>query len=257
MPRKSRVESSTGVYHVVLRSVNQHIIFEEDADYQKFLHLLSDRMKAYDVDIYAYCLMDNHVHLLLHSSIENLPLFFQSLGTRFVRWYNTKYSRSGHLFQDRYHSVAIETSSQFLRTLVYIHNNPIRASVCRFLSEYDWSSYPAFLGQKNDIVNLSRAYEIAGSKEYLQRYFAETASLPEDPSFSSIHKPIKHYIPDEKALAVFYSITQLSSASEAISLPKKKRNEYICQLSQKGLTQKQIARFMDLSVATVKRALHK
>ena len=138
MPRKPRILSSTGIYHVILRSINQHIIFEEDYDYQKFLYILSDCAKKYDVTIYAYCLMDNHVHLLISSSPGNLGTFFQSLGTRFVRWYNTKYSRSGHLFQDRFHSVAIENEISFLSVLVYIHNNPVKANVIRYPSEYRW-----------------------------------------------------------------------------------------------------------------------
>ena len=102
MPRKPRIFSSTGIYHITLRAINRHIIFEEDADYQKFLFILSDCKTKYDIDIFAYCLMDNHIHLLLYSEPDNLPSFFQSLGTRFVRWYNNKYSRCGHLFQIRY-----------------------------------------------------------------------------------------------------------------------------------------------------------
>ena len=123
MPRKLRSMSSSGIYHIILRSVNQHIIFEEDSDYQKFLFILSDCVKKYDSQIYAYCLMDNHVHLLIHSSPDYLASFFQSLGTRFVRWYNNKYSRSGHLFQDRFFSVPIENDKAFLSVLLYIHNN--------------------------------------------------------------------------------------------------------------------------------------
>ena len=87
MPRKPRVISSTGIYHIILRSVNQHIIFEEEADYRKFLYILADCREFYDIDIYAYCLMDNHIHLRVRMSPDKLASFFQSLGARFVRWY--------------------------------------------------------------------------------------------------------------------------------------------------------------------------
>ena len=70
MPRKPRIMSSSSIYHIILRSVNQHIIFEDDSDYQKFLFVLSDSVKRYDIQIYAYCLMDNHAHLLIHASSE-------------------------------------------------------------------------------------------------------------------------------------------------------------------------------------------
>lgn len=253
MPRKPRVISSTGIYHITLRSINQHIIFEEESDFQKFLFILADCKQAIDIDIYAYCLMNNHIHLLLHSSSNNLASFFQSLGSRFVRWYNNKYSRSGHLFQDRFFSVPIETESQYLSTLLYIHNNPVKANICHFESEYRWSSYNAFYDEKNPLINVSYSYDIAGSKDLLQKYFATNHAHSNDSSFSQVHIATKHYVPDEKALAIFKSITQLSSAAEVINLTKTARNNYIRILHDKGLTQKQLARLMDVSLTTVKR----
>ena len=215
MPRKPRILSSTGIYHIILRSVNQHIIFEEASDYQKFLFILSDCKKKYDIDIYAYCLMDNHVHLLLRLPDDRLSSFFQSLGTTFVRWYNNKYSRSGHLFQDRFYSSAIEGGRAFLSALIYIHNNPVKANMCRYASEYRWSSIGAFYGAKNPLVDVSFAYNIA--------------------------------------LNIFKTVTHLTSTSDATTLDKTSRNEYIRALRGKGLTIKQIARIMDISDSTVKR----
>ncbi len=253
MPRKPRALSSTGIYHIILRSVNQHIIFEEDFDYQKFLFILSDCKKKYDIDIYAYCLMDNHVHLLLRLPDDKLSSFFQSLGTRFVRWYNSKYSRSGHLFQDRFYSSAIESERAFLSTLIYIHNNPVKANMCRYASEYFWSSIKAFYGAKNPLVNVSFAYNIAGSKDSLLHYFAKETDSPDNSLFENDHRETKHFLTDEKALAVFKSVTHLSSASEASALEKAKRNVYVRVLRKEGLTVKQIARVMDISRATVNR----
>lgn len=253
MPRKPRIFSSSGIYHVILRSVNQHIIFENDSDYQKFLFILSDCKTNFDIDIYAYCLMDNHIHILLHSSDEDLSHFFQCFETRFARWYNKKYERSGHLFQDRFFSAAIESSSKYLTTLTYIHNNPVKASVCRFPSEYRWSSYNAFYGQKNPLINVSYSYDIAGSKDSLLVYFANV-NISSDPSdsFAEI-SPQRKFISDEKALIIFKKVTQLSSTSKAADLKKTLRNEYIRTLRKKGLTINQVARLMDVSVATVKR----
>lgn len=253
MPRGPRKISSTGIYHIILRSINQHIIFEEDADYQKMLFLLSDCKRTFDIDIYAYCLMDNHIHLLIHSMDNCLASFFQSLGTRFVRWYNTKYSHSGHLFQDRYYSVAVESKTQYLSTLTYIHNNPVKSSVCRFPSEYRWSSYNAFYGQKNSLVNISYSYDIAGSKDLLLQYFSTCSYDFDETRVKPAMEKSRHFIPDEEALIVFEKVTHLSSTSEAVKLAKPLRNSYIGILREKGLTQKQIARFMDISISTVKR----
>lgn len=251
MPRKPRSISSTGIYHITLRSINQHIIFEEDSDYQKFLFILSDCKAIFDIDIYAYCLMDNHVHLLLHASPKNMSSFFQSLGSRFVRWYNCKYSRSGHLFQDRYFSVPVEDDNQYLSTLIYIHNNPVKALVCRFPSEYPWSSYNVFYGRQNHLVNVTYSYNIVGSKELLQKYFSNHEDS--DACYPDIHVQSRHFIPDDKALRIFKSVTALSSTSEAVKLSKPARNSYTRTLRQKGLTVKQISRLMGISVSTVKK----
>ena len=253
MPRKPRALSSTGIYHIILRSVNQHIIFEEASDYQKFLFILSDCKKKYVIDLYAYCLMDNHIHLLLRLPDDKLSGCFQSLGTRFVRWYNNKYSRSGHLFQDRFYSSAIESEQAFLSALIYIHNNPVRANMCRYASEYHWSSIGAFYGAKNPLVNVSYAYNIAGSKDYLLRFFAKENDSPDDLLFKNDHRETNHFLTDEKALVIFKSMTHLSSASDAVTLEKVKRNAYIRALRGNGLTIKQIARIMDISASTVKR----
>lgn len=257
MPRKPRLISSTGIYHITLRSVNQHIIFEEDADYQKFLYILSDCKIKYDIDIFAYCLMDNHIHLLLYSIPDTLSSFFQSLGSRFVRWYNTKYSRSGHLFQERFHSSVIEDSKHYLATLVYIHNNPVKANICKYQSDYRWSSYNAFYGQKNSLINKSFSYKIAGSKNLLIKYFSTHYNDKSSEYFNNDHKEVTHFLTDEQALHIFKTITNLSATSEVQSLPKKIRNAYILVLKQNNLTQKQIARLMDISTSTVKRICYK
>ena len=253
MPRKPRSMSSSGIYHIILRSVNQHIIFEDDSDYQKFLFILSDCVKKYDSRIYAYCLMDNHVHLLIHSSPEHLASFFQSLGTKFVRWYNNKYSRSGHLFQDRFYSVAIENDNAFLSVLHYIHENPVKAKVCRYPSEYRWSSFNAYYGAKNPVVDISFAYNICGSEESLHRCLAAEQTASGNELFANDHRDTSHFLTDEHALSVFKSVTNLSSTSEVNFLRKMQRNDYVRQLRHKGLTIKQVARLMDISATTVKR----
>ena len=253
MPRKPRIFSPTGIYHIILRSINQHIIFEDDDDYHKMLYILSDCKRTFDIDIYAYCLMDNHIHLLIRSSEDYLASFFQSLGTRFVRWYNTKYSRSGHLFQDRYYSIPVVREQQYLSTLTYIHNNPVKSALCRYPSEYRWSSYNAFYGQKNPLVDTSFSFDIAGSKDLLLKYFSRDSAHFDDIQVIPGLEKSRWFMPDKEALVIFKKVTKLSSTSEAVNLPKSLRNKYMDILHKNGLTKKQIARLMDVSLSTVKR----
>ncbi len=253
MPRRPRIMSSTGIYHIILRSVNQHLIFEEDSDYQKFLYILSDCKMKYDIKVYAYCLMDNHIHLLLNSPADKLPSLFQSLGSKFVKWYNNKYLRTGHLFQDRYYSTTIENERAFLAAIVYIHNNPVKANICRYPSEYRWSSYNAYYGQKNNLIETNLADRIAGNRDSLLRFFSRPINNTYDELFANDHRKQKLFITDEKALEVFISTSKLTSTSEVNHLNKVQRNRLVHNLRAKGLTVKQIARLMDISETTVKR----
>ena len=129
--------------------------------------------------------MDNHIHLLLRTDNNELSSFFQSLGTKFVRWYNSKYSRSGHLFQDRFYSSVIESEKAFLSAIVYIHNNPVKANMCRYASDYRWSSIGAFYGANNPLVNVSFSYNIAGTKDSLLQFFAKENGSADDTLFKN------------------------------------------------------------------------
>lgn len=255
MPRKPRIISSTGIYHIILRSVNQQIIFEEDSDFQKFLFILSDCKSKYDVDIFAYCLMSNHIHLLLRSDSDTLSHFFLSLGTRFARWYNDKYTRYGHLFQERYHSKPVEDEAYFITSFLYIHNNPVKAGFCLSASEYRWSSYNAFFGEENAIINLSFPYNVFGDAENLQRLLSankvsntDITDLDEFDSISSDHR-----LTNEKAIEKFKDISSLNNPFEIVNLPRNTRNQLLQKLRQNGLSINQIARITGISSSTVKR----
>lgn len=117
MPRQQRKKSSSGIYHVMLRGINQQQIFHDDEDNKKFIKVLADCKAVSEFEIFAYCLMRNHVHILIKEGKEPLDLIFKRIGGRYVYWYNTKYNRVGHLFQDRYKSEPVETDEYFLMVL--------------------------------------------------------------------------------------------------------------------------------------------
>ena len=126
MPRVAREKSKTGIYHIILRAVNRQIIFEEDEDAIKFLETLERYKETSGYEIYAYCLMGNHVHILLKEGKEDLGVTMRRIGASYVYWYNWKYERVGHLFQDRYKSEVVETEKYLLAVLRYIHQNPLK-----------------------------------------------------------------------------------------------------------------------------------
>lgn len=141
MPRTARIKSSTGIYHIITRGINQQNIFCCEDDYERFLNTLSRYSRKSSCEIYAYCLMDNHIHLLLKEGQEPLATTMKRIGTSYVYYYNWQYNRKGHLFQDRYKSEPVEYDAYFLTVLRYIHLNPIKAGIADDLASYPYSSY--------------------------------------------------------------------------------------------------------------------
>lgn len=141
MPRRPRRRSESGLYHVMLRGINKQIIFESDDDRYQLLSTLKRFIDANKFVLYGYCVMDNHVHLLIQELEDDISNAIKRICASYVLWYNKKYERSGHLFQERFKSEPVEDDNHFLMTLRYIHRNPLEAGLCKELLDYKWTSY--------------------------------------------------------------------------------------------------------------------
>ena len=153
MARKARLASDSGIYHVMMRGVNRQDIFEYDKDYLKFLSLM-ERV-AYPVDetgkrsepllvIFAYCLMPNHVHLLVKEQSCGLSDAIKSISVSYASFFNRKYEHLGHLFQDRFRSETVNDMEYFVHLLRYIHQNPVAGGLVNDVKDYRWSSWREF-----------------------------------------------------------------------------------------------------------------
>ena len=138
MPRTARKKSASGIYHVMLRGADRRILFSDDEDNERFLDTLRRAKEVSDFKLYAYCLMGNHVHLLIEESKEPLEMIFKRIGSSYVYYYNWKYELRGHLFQDRYRSESVETDAYFYDVLRYICQNPVKAGLCDSPLDYPW-----------------------------------------------------------------------------------------------------------------------
>ena len=139
MPRQARRLSESGIYHIMLRGINRQQIFEDPEDYDKFIDVLKACKEVSGFEIYAYCLMGNHIHLLIKPDKEPLELIFKRIGSRYVYWYNWKYNRTGHLFQDRFKSEPVDSDEYFLTVLRYIHCNPVKSGLTDDIFTYHGS----------------------------------------------------------------------------------------------------------------------
>ncbi|MDW7738966.1 MAG: transposase [Bacillota bacterium] len=154
MPRQAREKSSTGIYHVMVRGINRQKVFIDDGDCIQFIKKIEEAKEKSDFEFYGYCLMGNHAHLLFREVTESLSLIMQKIFSRYVYWYNWKYDRFGHLFQERFKSEVVEDDSYLLTVLRYIHQNPVKAGIADSIDDYLWSSYPEYLG-KSKLVDTS------------------------------------------------------------------------------------------------------
>lgn len=150
MARLARQRSGTGIYHVMLRGINRQDIFEDQEDYMQFISCLRSLLSRFDergnslpplCSFYAYCLMSNHVHLLIREREESIGETIKRLGVSYSHYYNKKYERTGHLFQDRFKSEPVNNVNYFAILLRYIHQNPLKAGIVKDLGDYPWSSW--------------------------------------------------------------------------------------------------------------------
>lgn len=154
MPRQPRKVSKTKIYHVMSRALNKQILFDDESDYLYFLNVLNDTKKELHFEIYAYCLMSNHFHLLIKEKGADISTIMSKIDTKYANYYNNKNGRTGFVFNDRFHSEVVETVKYFLTCIRYIHQNPLKAMICKKTYEYKFSSIHAYRKEKGNYLNL-------------------------------------------------------------------------------------------------------
>ena len=146
MARPLRIEFSGALYHVTVRGDRQERIYEDDQDRQRFLKILGEVITQCNWVCHTYCLMDNHYHLVIETPNGNLAKGMRQLNGVFTQASNRKHSRTGHLFQGRYHAVLVDRDEYFLELARYTTLNPVRAGMVTHPGNWPWSSYRAMVG---------------------------------------------------------------------------------------------------------------
>ncbi len=149
MARPLRLEFSGALYHVTARGNRQEAIYEDDTDRETFISIFADICDSYHWACHAYCLMDNHYHLLIETPEANLSRGMRQLNGVYTQRFNRAHGRVGHVFQGRYKAILVEKDSYLLELSRYIVLNPVRASMVRSARDWPWSSYRATVGQTN------------------------------------------------------------------------------------------------------------
>ena len=149
MPRPLRIEYPNAFYHVMNRGLEKKPIFHSEHHYISFLDLFKEMSTKYKAKIHAYCLMDNHYHLLLSTPLSNLNKAMRHLNGIYTQRFNRSVKRDGPLFRGRYKSILVEAEQYLLQVSRYIHLNPVEANIVNYPQQYLWSSYRAYFNDNN------------------------------------------------------------------------------------------------------------
>ncbi len=252
MSRPARILSKTGMYHIVFRGINRQDLFEEEKDYEKLIEIIKKVKEVKQFELYAYCLMTNHVHLFLkEKETGDIKKIMHKVLSNYVGWFNYKYDRSGSLIGNRYKSEPIESEEYYLTLIRYIHQNPLKAKMVNNLSEYKWSSYSYYISDENDIIDKNFALQMFNENEKIAvKYFIEfhEENVAQDFEISERTK-----LTDEQIRRKMKQILKTDVLTSIGTLNKTKRNEMILILKKSGFSVRVIERLTGISRGVIQR----
>ncbi len=158
-----RKESSTGLYHVVVKGINNEKLFNYNREKAYFKEIISKHLEKYEVEIYSYCIMSNHAHFIIRAEIKVLSAFMAMILAEYAVYYNYKHHRNGHVFQNRFMSECIEDERYFWNCMRYIHLNPVKAKMVKKMSRYKYSSIREYSTEEISLLH-SKAIKFCKKK---------------------------------------------------------------------------------------------
>lgn len=263
MPRIPRKSSRSGVYHVMLRGNNKQMIFEYENDYLKFQQLLYQKSHPIDSDgsplspcclLYAYCLMPNHIHLLIQEKEECLSEVIKSVATSYAQYYNLRYEHCGHLFQGRFRSEPVDDWDYFETLLRYIHQNPVSGGLVSKAIDYEWSSWREY--ERPSLCPI----KICSVKSVLSRISLDALielvneRLPKTKRILDYENETPIRINDNMIHTFLREECGVTNSKDIQSFPKDMRRSILKNLRAFGGSIRQISRITGISESIVKRA---
>ncbi|MCK5599974.1 transposase [bacterium] len=279
MPRSARLDIEGSYYHLICRGQRKNPLFFSSKDRQKYFEMFNEILEEHDLAVHVYCLMTNHVHLLVRRNKIHLHNFMKRLNTRYAMYFNHKYNVAGHVFQNRYKSMIVLDESYLMHLVKYIHMNPVKAKICDEPSEYEYSSASYYESNKEENISGLRSLPVFRSTEDYLEFMA--AGPDEFPTFKdSIGNEIAYinfdkrqegrekgkYIEkrreiektQEKCNILFkengYDLKVLKSMKNFGENRKTLRNAFLLLLKE-GISRAGIARLMEVNRSTVGRIL--
>lgn len=243
MPRKYRI-AEPGYYHCISRGVERRNVFLEPDDFDTFLSILQEVKRDFHLIIHAYCLMTNHYHILIETTLPNISTAMQRLNSLYSIYFNKKYKRSGHLWQGRFHSYYLYDDIHVWQVTKYIERNPIKASMVNTVEDYPFQSFYTRRDEKDaSLLCGSKIFDMT-LKDY-QDYISTDLS---DDILSKIYDTPKMLMKDGKMTFLYKRLESFFDNEKDIN-----RNKNSNCAFEYGYTVSEIAAFLGLSNTTVSR----
>ena len=233
MSRQAREEAESGIYHVMLKGINKENLFQNEKEKRYFLQLVKEYKTKCGFELYAYCLMNSHVHLLINEQDGTISDIIKKISGTYAVWYNKKHDRVGHLFQNRFRSKPVKDDKYFFAVLHYILYNPVKAGLCNNIEEYEFSSAREYLFDERGITDVYFAFRLT-DKEELQ------SSLREKPKEE--YKTLEGRIPDSKAEQRIRTVLGDVLFEQLQKMKRHQLKDIIPELLQTGASLRQISR---------------
>ena len=248
MPRGPRTLSDSGYYHVILQGAGKQVIFEDDEDRGAFLRLLCLSLERAGAKVLSYCLMSNHVHLLIDDPNDSLSSLMHWLTSTYARYFNERWDHVGHVFRSRFTSIPIESDDQLLRVVRYIHRNPVKARLSA-AADYRWSSYHEFTGE-DELCHTHGLLDLLGGTDGFRALVEEEDSAP---YFPRLTKRVSDEDAADAARAALWPIR----ASDLKGLTPDARSQHVRSLRDAGLSVKQMVRLTGIGRYAIEKDLHR
>ena len=246
MTRQIREFSNSNVYHIIIKGNNDSVIFYDDMDRNVFLDRIKLTKDEFKYKVYAYCLMSNHVHMVIEVTNENLSKAIQSLTIRYVSYFNRKYDRKGPFVQNRFKSKNIENQRYFLEVCRYVHRNPEKAGIEK-TSQYKWSSYREYIGKEKIIEKKTLMYYLNNNIEDFIKYTNKVENIEEIMNYGDFELSTK--LNDDELIDIVLKRLNFDSMDEVINFFNRKENiEKVKELKDiKRISQRQLSRIIGVN----------
>ena len=245
MPHTSRKLSESGYYHVVPKGVNGRLIFENDIDRNAYVSLLSEASADFSILLHAYCLMSNHVHLVLEDAQGELADYMKLIHERYGTYFSDKIECVDGVFRKPFWSEPIETDEYLLCAVRYVHANPAAAGICP-ASAYDWSSAKDYLG-RSGIAHTEMVLDMCGGVDGFVRFSqpGESTALPFPGS------QLRGHLNDDEAARISHAV--MGGNCDLTSADRAARSTAIAVLIKRGFGVSQISRVTGLGRGEIYR----